>query len=338
MFFSEHLQYDPSIPDDYTAPEEFHESLGNINDAEPNTSSNADPCVPCGDNNSLEETTADVESNFDPTLLQALGDIEPDTAEFGDDLQADLAKQFEKILVCGLKKENKEELLKKYLIPKNLPFAKSPELNPEIGGMLAEVCKLRDKRLFAKQNQLGKSLSALGKAITGLLKKDPDIPDIIRTLSDAGRLLADSHFTETDTRRAVIIPLVDKALAEPFKERKRDNLLFGENLGDLVKNSRGLKRTSQMIQAPSNTSGSNLNGKGSSTRTRHLRNTTTYTYRTGGPRPTTSYPNRRRGFQQPPPPPPQRFARRQPPPPAPPPSRRQPAPTSVHRPPANRSA
>lgn len=33
MFFSEHLQYDPSIPDDYTAPEEFHESLGNINDA-----------------------------------------------------------------------------------------------------------------------------------------------------------------------------------------------------------------------------------------------------------------------------------------------------------------
>ncbi|XP_063835776.1 uncharacterized protein LOC135084949 [Ostrinia nubilalis] len=325
----EHLQDDPGLPVNYGDSEENHDSLLLIDSEESQQNNNADIYIP-------EDNPPEEEDAFDPTLLQALGHLEPETTEFGENIQTDLAKQLGNILLCGLKKENKEELLKKYLIPQNLPLAKSPDLNPEIGGMLAEVCKSRDKRLLAKQNQLGKSLSALGKAITGLLKKDPDVPDIIRTLNDAAKLLADSHFTETDTRRTVIIPLIDKSLAEPFKERKRDQLLFGENLGDLVKNSRGIKRTSQMIQVSASTSASNLNGRGPSNRARQQRVTATYQYRTGGPRPTPSYPSRRRGFP-PPPPPPQRFIRRQPPPPPPPPPRRQP-PVAAHRPSFNRSA
>ncbi|KAJ2939030.1 hypothetical protein O0L34_g19012 [Tuta absoluta] len=163
-------------------------------------------------NSFYDETDKDVAAvdDFDPELLRELGDVETDPAEFGDNLQPDVAARFQKILQEGIKKEIKEDLLKKYPFPKNVPLAKSPTLNPEIGAMLPETCKLRDKRLLTKQDQLGKTLSALGKALTGLLKKNPNIPESIRNLNDAGILLADSHYAETDTRRSVIIPLIDK--------------------------------------------------------------------------------------------------------------------------------
>ncbi|XP_063359966.1 protein piccolo-like [Cydia amplana] len=286
------------------------------------------PCYAAsGDDKEMKENVA--EGDFDPSLLQELGIVETDPVEFGDDLQADVAARFQKILLEGLKKEKKEELLKKYPFPKNVPLAKSPSLNPEIGAMLAEACKLRDKRLLAKQDQLGKALSALGKALTGLLKRTPDIPDIIRTLNDAGIMLADSHYAETDTRRSVIMPLIDKSFAESFKDRKRDTFLFGEKLGELVKDSRGIKKTGQLIQPPSTTS--NLNGRGPSTARglRYQRGGHTYQHRFGGPRaamsaPAYQYQGRRRAALPPPPPLP---SRRQPPPP---PSTRRPPPPA-HR-------
>ncbi|XP_048482646.1 uncharacterized protein LOC125488553 isoform X2 [Plutella xylostella] len=105
-------------------------------------------------------------SDYDPDLLRELGDEEADPAEFGDDLQADVAARFQRILQDGLNKEEKDGLIKKYPYPKNVPLAKSPTLNPEISVNLAEACKLRDKRLLSKQDQLGKTLSALGKALT----------------------------------------------------------------------------------------------------------------------------------------------------------------------------
>lgn len=284
------------------------------------------------------ERVAVAADDFDPDLLRALGDVEQEPAEFGENLQDDVAARFQKILQVGMKKDIKDELLKKYPFPKNVPLAKSPTLNPEIGAMLAETCKLRDKRLLTKQDQLGKTLSAIGKALTGLLKKTPDIPEIIRTINDAGMLLADSHYIETDTRRSVIIPLIDKSLTDPFKDRKRDSFLFGEKLGDLVKDSRGIKKTGQLIQ-PSTSASSNLNARGPSSRgARHQRGGQAYPHRAGGPRATTMpppypypYPNRRRAAVQLPPPAP----RRQPAPP-PPPARRPPPP--AQRPATSRQA
>ncbi|XP_049886560.1 uncharacterized protein LOC126381061 [Pectinophora gossypiella] len=249
------------------------------------------------------EHTDNAADDFDPDLLRELGDLDTDPTEFGENLQSDVAARFQKILQEGMKKDIKEELLKKYLFPKNVTLAKSPTLNPEIGAILPETCKQRDKRLAAKQDQLGKALSALGIALTSLLKKNPHIPEVIRTLKDAGVLLADSHFAETDTRRSVIIPLVDKSLTDSFKDRKRDVFLFGEKLGDLVKDTRGIKRTGQLIQP----SASNLNARGPPSRgPRQQRGGQTYQHRAGGPRSAqavqTFQTNRRRATAQHPPP------------------------------------
>lgn len=224
-------------------------------------------------------------------LIDALEDVEADTEEFGDDLHNKVAQRFQQVLLNGLKKEAKEELLKKYLFPKNVPLAKAPTLNAEISAMLVETCKSRDKRLHNKQNQLGKALSALGKAITILLQKNANLTEVIRTLNDAGTILADSHYAETDTRRTVILPLIDKTLSEPFKDRKRDGFLFGDKLGEVVKSSRGIKKTGQLIQANAQP----LNSKSPSSRTRQFHNVPSY--RNGGPK--QFYPQNRRRFPQP---------------------------------------
>ncbi|XP_063366380.1 uncharacterized protein LOC134654841 [Cydia amplana] len=275
----------------------------------------------------------DLPEDFDPDLLRALGEFEPDTVEWGDNIHEDIAKHFQHILLNGLKKEAKEELHKKYLFPKNVPFSKAPTLNPELAAMLTEASRNRDNRILAKQQQIGKALSGLGKAMNSLLKKEPNIAEAIRTLSDVGKLVADAHFAETETRRSVVIPLVDKSLIDPFKDRKRDSFLFGEKLGDLVKSSRGIKKTGQLIQAAptASASSSGLNWRPPPSRPRLQRGgQLPYPGRGGGLRGYSYYQPRRRA------PPAHNTAFRrqtQHPPPAPPPPRRQAA--QAARPSAN---
>lgn len=265
----------------------------------------------------LLNDVADIDSNIDPDIdaemLKVLGDLETDDVEWGEDVQSDIAKRVQFIVTNGLKKDLKEELSKKYLFPKNIPLLKAPALNPEIRTMLNESSRNRDKRLSSKQEQHGRTLTALTRAMSLLLKKQPDISEVLRVLNDALKMLSDSHFLETDTRKSLILGLIEKSLVDSFKDRRRDEFLFGDKLGDLVKSSRGIKKTGQLIQAPSTSA---LNWKGPPARPRLQRNNQQPAGRASGYQ--AQYASRRRVVQPPAPPP----ARRPPPQAAP---RRQPA-------------
>ncbi|XP_048486640.1 uncharacterized protein LOC125488559 [Plutella xylostella] len=241
------------------------------------------------------------EDLFDTELLNILGDFEVTSEEWGDDLQEGVSKRFQQILQEGLKKEVKEELNKKYLFPKNTPFCKAPTLNPEINTMQAmtESFKQRDKHMMSKQNQLGKALSVLGGALTAVLKKNPNISDVVRILNDCGKLIADSHYMETYTRRSMVIPLLDKSLVEPFKERKRDQFLFGDNLMDIVKTSNTMKKTGTMIQSQNTPTTSGLNFQGPPLRGRQRYYQSTPYTRTGVQRGQHMNSGRRRGHPLP---------------------------------------
>ncbi|XP_073941076.1 uncharacterized protein, partial [Choristoneura fumiferana] len=202
-----------------------------------------------------------IDPEIDPTLLLALGDFVPEPSEWGEDINDNLAKRWEPILKDGLKKEVREEILKKYLLPNNCQLSKPPTLNPEVAAVLTESSRNRDTRILKKQSQIGCALAVIGKVVSGMLKKSIEAQEALRLLSDASKLIADSHHTETDTRRALITPLLEKSFVESFKDRKRDSHLFGEKLGDFIKSSRGIKKTGQFIQAAS-TSNQNLNGRG----------------------------------------------------------------------------
>lgn len=231
--------------------------------------------------------------SIDPELLQALGEFVPESMEWGDDINDNLAKILEPILKSGLKKEVKEELHKKYLLPRNCPLSKPPILNPEIAAVLQDSAKSRDAKLLHKQDQLSRTLSVLGKTITGILTKSLETTTTLKLLSDAIKLIADSHFTETETRRILITPMLEKSFIESFKDRKRDSHLFGDKLSEFIKSSTGIRKTGQLIQAVPAYS-QNLNWKGPSPR-QQQRNPRAYAGRSGGPRlPPPPAPARRR--------------------------------------------
>lgn len=250
----------------------------------------------------------------DPDLLQALGDSYTAIPEWGNDILQDISQRWEPIFKDGLKKEVKDELIKKYLYPKNLPLSKPPKLNPEIAAVLTEACKNRDTRVTTKQGQLGNAVAALGHAMTGILTKNLQTSEILRILNDVGKLIADSHYSETETRRALIMPLLDKSYLLPLKDRKRDSTLFGEKLGEFIKSSRGFQKTAQLITPPasatssSSSSSANLNWRGPPRQQRQARAS-----RGGGQR---AAMQQRRAMPPPPPPPARRRA-----PPAPNPRR-----------------
>ncbi|KAI8422105.1 hypothetical protein MSG28_009993 [Choristoneura fumiferana] len=109
---------------------------------------NTDVQKVCPAETSTKDEITVVNEDFDPELLRALGEFEADSIEWGENIHEEIAKHFQHTLLNGLKKEAKEEL------------HKTPTLNPEIAAMLTEASRNRDKRILAKQEQIGKALSA----------------------------------------------------------------------------------------------------------------------------------------------------------------------------------
>lgn len=226
------------------------------------------PALPPSAPPAAEVTPTEPEANtedddvlpVDPELLLALGTLEAESDEWGPDISEDLTKRWEPILKDGLKKEVKEDLLKKYQCPKNCPLVKPPILNPEIRAMLNESARNRDTRILKKQSQLACALTVLGKTMSDILTKSIEMPAILQNLSDATKILANSHYSETEKRRSLVMPMVDKTFIEPFKDRKRDSHLFGEKLSDFIKSSRGLQKTGKFLQSTASST-SNLNSK-----------------------------------------------------------------------------
>ncbi|CAG9759773.1 unnamed protein product [Ceutorhynchus assimilis] len=150
----------------------------------------------------------------------------------------------------GLPEDALLELGKKYPFPENCSSLQAPKLNPELKAAINDSGKKRDDRLWNIQNLVGTALAAVGKAETILLKKqdkDDETLAVIGCLSDAGRLLAKVHHSESEARRSIILgfslqsnlqPLLKEALlAAPL-----DCWLFGKDLSERLKAAKVLEK------------------------------------------------------------------------------------------------
>ncbi|XP_028178029.1 uncharacterized protein LOC114365611 [Ostrinia furnacalis] len=184
-------------------------------------------------------------------ILNILG---PDTTTekpFGDNLHKDVASRWQHILLNGLSKENRSDLLKTYLPPENCPNMRAPKLNLEIKAALTEINNKKDAYSQTKQNQLASCLSALGKALNLTLfksKEDTTSQEIIKSLSDAGRLLCDYHFKESQSRRYAVINSLNKDTRDTIKNTKIDDFLFGSDLADHLKSSKAISKSGMELR------------------------------------------------------------------------------------------
>ncbi|KAI8426072.1 hypothetical protein MSG28_005035 [Choristoneura fumiferana] len=167
--------------------------------------------------------------------------------QYGKAIHESLASLWLPILKKGLQKENKEKLIKNYLIPDNCRFLQSPKLNAEISAAVSEIVRGRDKKLAGFQQQLGAGITAINKGIETVLSSD-NKAQALTFLSDSCRILTDLHWASTRDRIKLITPSLEKNILHIIQDSERDDTLFGNSLSDKIKASKAIHRQGQQIK------------------------------------------------------------------------------------------
>lgn len=188
---------------------------------------------------------------MEPDILQLLGSDPAQEKTYGDNLHKDLVSRWKHILTNGLNKEEKTEILKQYLPAENCTNMKAPLLNPELKSALSELNVKKDSFSEQKQNQMSSCISAVGKALNLALSLTGNNADLIKTLSDAGRLLCDTHYRESVSRRFVIVNAISKQKRDMIKNTKIDDHLFGSNLAEHLKSSKAISASASELRPSS---------------------------------------------------------------------------------------
>ncbi|CAG4942308.1 unnamed protein product [Parnassius apollo] len=194
---------------------------------------------------SEEENNESMSSN----VLQLLGE-EPKHENILE-IHIDVANIWNNIVTNGLDKESKDKINKKIPTLKNCDVT-APNLNSEILATLSASAKTRDERLREKQNQIGYIIANLNCVLKSLLVKNDSNKEEIEKISDSLRLLCDLQFMESETRRAVILPGLNKSIKNSLEKCKAsDGLLFGKNLSETIKESKSIERSSRDLKKAS---------------------------------------------------------------------------------------
>ncbi|XP_047020952.1 uncharacterized protein LOC124630949 [Helicoverpa zea] len=198
-----------------------------------------------------EEVSTEVA--LDPEVLNLLGSDPSSTKVYGDNLHKDLATRWRHTLIYGLAKEEKADMLQIYLPPENCQQMKAPILNPEIKSAISEVNVKKDIYSESKQNQMASCIAAIGKALSLTLPLTGQVPqELIKTLSDAGRLLCDTHYRESLSRRFAIVNVLSKQKRDILKNTKIDNYLFGTDLSEQLKSSKAINQSASELKLSTN--------------------------------------------------------------------------------------
>ncbi|XP_049872028.1 uncharacterized protein LOC126370937 [Pectinophora gossypiella] len=194
--------------------------------------------------NQSQPSTSDVPQE----ILSVLGVAKISERPLGEKIPSEISERWGNILLDGLTKEHKVTLIEKMLVPENFTLAHAPKLNPDVAAVLSEAAKNRDKRLEKSQNQLGSGLAGLVNLTKDLINTDLEKLETIKRISEIAQVLLDLHHDETNNRRKLIVPLLDKRFWSTIQGVKRDSFLFGERLSESIKNTKDIERSSQQIK------------------------------------------------------------------------------------------
>ncbi|XP_063635557.1 uncharacterized protein LOC134806258 [Cydia splendana] len=197
----------------------------------------------------LKATDADqIASELNPDILVALGAKTGDDAVYGNKIHENLAQLWTPLLKKGMSKDDKDKLLKEYLVPQNCSLLQSPKLNPEISAAVPETARGRDKKISFNQQQLGAGITAINRAMDVLINGNEDNLKAIRFLSDACRILSDLHHVNTQARIKLLTPGLEKQFLNVIQDASRDETLFGNNLSEKIKACKAIEKQGLQIK------------------------------------------------------------------------------------------
>lgn len=120
-------------------------------------------------------------------------------------------------------------------------------VNLEVAITLVESLTKRDKYMAETQCLAGSALRALVAALSTILTKDENINKLtfIKQLSDTGKLIFEIQFQQTESRKAIIKPGLNKRIRDLLSNTKTDIFLFGKSLGNKIKETKAMEKLSQ---------------------------------------------------------------------------------------------
>ncbi|KAB0803149.1 hypothetical protein PPYR_00119 [Photinus pyralis] len=191
--------------------------------------------------------------NVTKDVIDMLGDDPESTAENGSLLHNELAKRWKVFLQNGLKKDDLLTILSKYDTPSNLSLLTAPILNPEVKAALQKPILSVDFSHSEGQNQLGKGLCALGKAISNILGNIESIPGDMRSglltdLFNSGRILTNLFHRESVIRKNLITPHL-KNLQAVAEKCMPAEFLFGTDLSEKLKSLKAIESASKELKS-----------------------------------------------------------------------------------------
>lgn len=201
-----------------------------------------------GPSSASEAPATAAEKDLDDSILSILGDAPKPETVFGNNIHKDVASRWQEILAKGLPKETKEKLISDYLIPANCDLLVPPILNPEAKAALPDTLVKRDFSLLNKQKHLAAALAALAQVTEMLISNEFSRETLLKPLSDASRLLCDSHHLETKTRRSFVISSINSNLKGALTDTNRDKFLFGENLTEKLNAAKTIQKSGDTLK------------------------------------------------------------------------------------------
>lgn len=180
------------------------------------------------------------------------------------DVHPRILSRWQYYLRKGVPEEEIKELLKKYKVPKEWS---APALNNVVKKAITSNQRIGDQYRKDIQDIAGVALTALSSVIQML--NDPDeLPDkdlFLERLFDGAKLLAELSNRQSESRRACILPSLSQDSKDSLQESKPDDLLFGSNFNDKMKEAQITNELAKQLRhAPlrSNNSKFNLNSRG----------------------------------------------------------------------------
>ncbi|KAL7307690.1 hypothetical protein TKK_0000371 [Trichogramma kaykai] len=175
------------------------------------------------------------ETPLKPALLEVLGDPEA-SRNLRLPINSKLIECWKIFMAKGLPAEEKEKIFKRYQVAEGLD---APKLNEALIPRLPEKTTKKDAYRQEVQSLISLALSTLSAAITMINEADAEdgLDEKVFTgrLMDTAKLLAEAQFSQTQSRRACIVPVFDKKLRQTLKDTTPDDRLFGTDLTNLIK-------------------------------------------------------------------------------------------------------
>lgn len=263
---------------------------------------------------------------LEDSVLMLLGDAPKLTQKFGPRIHKDVASRWQELLTKGMSKDKRDKLIEQYLIPENCDMLVPVTLNPEVKVAVSDVVVKRDNALLEKQNQTSAVLSALAQGMELILKNGAN-PQILKTISDASRLLCDAQYRDHQTRKNYIISATNSDLKDTLLDSTRTSYMFGDNVAEKLRAAKAVQRSGSdlkqkfrknnfYLKTNPNIANKNLNWRTLHRRPGSKPNAGPYHRRAPAPPPppppSRSYGAPPRRDRSPPPPPPQRTTYRRP--------------------------